>query len=63
MAPYQERVIAEKAELDEKLQKLVAFSETEIFNGLPEDERERLHQQAEYMQLYSDVLGKRIAAF
>jgi hypothetical protein len=63
MAPHQERVIAEKVELDEKLAKLMAFFETEVFDGLVADERERLSKQAEYMQLYSDVLGERIAAF
>ena len=63
MSPHQERVVEEKAQLDEKLSKLVAFSEGPKFDSLPEDEQERLHKQAEYMQLYSDVLKDRIAAF
>jgi len=63
MAPHQERVVTEKAELDEKLGKLKAFFSTEIFAGLGDEEMGRLQRQADHMQAYSDVLGERIAAF
>lgn len=63
MQPYQERVIAEKAELDERLAKLRAFFETEAFTELDNAEIERLQRQAVFMSAYSEVLRERIAAF
>lgn len=63
MAPHQERVATEKAELDEKLEKLTAFGRTEIYAGLDAAEKDRLYRQAHAMTLYSVVLGERIAAF
>ncbi len=63
MAPHQERVVTEKAELDEKLAKLNEFGRGEIFLKLPEAEQERLQRQSKIMDQYSVVLGERIAAF
>lgn len=63
MAPHQQRVVDEKAELDDRLGKLTSFFGTEIFAGLDSAEMERLRRQAEVMQEYSDILGQRIAAF
>lgn len=63
LAPHQQRVIDEKMQLDERLAKLDAFRTTPIFAGLDQDERHRMVVQAEAMQVYSDVLGERIAAF
>lgn len=63
MAPHQERVVAEKAELDEKITKLSDFSNGDLFKTLPEDEKERLKRQFNLMRDYSAVLGERIAAF
>ena len=64
MQPHQERVVAEKAELDEKLGKLVEFIKgAEIFTQLPEAERGRLVRQADVMRDYSNILRERIAAF
>jgi hypothetical protein len=63
MQPYQERVVEEKAELDEKLTKLRAFCNTATFAGLDASERERLRRQAEHMADYSRVLSERIATF
>lgn len=64
MKPYQERVIQEKKELDEKMDKLRNF----INAGCPgvgsnDAEVKRLSRQMEYMFDYSRVLGERIAAF
>ena len=65
MQPYQERVVAEKAELDEKLGKLETF----IFRGAGKwfdvlaAERLRMTKQYCHMMDYSRVLGERIAAF
>ena len=63
MKPYQERVLEEKAELDEKLKKLLAFQGTEAFAATPADEQERLIRQSVAMDEYSVVLGERITAF
>lgn len=63
MQPYQQRVIDEKAELDDRLAKLQAFWDNPIFTTLPPAERERLERQSRIMQDYSAVLGERIAAF
>jgi hypothetical protein len=63
LAPHQERVVAEKADLDDRLQKLVAFFSTPIYAGLSEAERSRLRSQSFFMMGYSAVLGDRIEAF
>lgn len=62
--PYhQQRVLAEKAELDEKLSKLEAFLGTETYINLDPDEQIRLDKQADIMSEYSCLLDDRIAAF
>jgi hypothetical protein len=66
MQPHQERVVAEKKELDEKLAKLKVFvfdGDQKIFNTLDPQERDRLEDQYTAMKQYSYILGKRIAAF
>lgn len=64
MQPHQERVVAEKQELDEKLGKLRSFLvDSPIFRTLPEAEQLRLTHQYGVMLEYSAVLGSRIAAF
>ena len=63
LQPHQQRVVTEKAELDEKLAKLNAFGQGPIFATLPPDEQERLIRQSKIMDQYSVVLGERIAAF
>lgn len=63
LPPHQQRVLDEKQELDERLEKLLAFHSTPIFHGLPESEQIRLERQAVAMRTYSEILGERIAAF
>lgn len=65
MAPHQERVVIEKRELDEKLTKLITFTtmQNATFAGLPHPEQARLIRQRRIMELYSEVLSERIAAF
>jgi hypothetical protein len=63
LQPHQQRVVDEKAELDERLGKLIAFFGTPIFTGLVEEERERLAAQERAMGAYSRILADRIAAF
>ena len=62
--PHQERVVSEKAELDDKLFKLSQFIDgSSTFKSLPVAERERLMKQRYVMGSYSKILGDRIAAF
>lgn len=63
MPAHQQRVVAEKAELDSRLAKLKAFYPTKFFGGLPEAERIRLTDQGITMSTYSEILGERIQAF
>lgn len=68
LAPHQQRVVDEKAELDDRIQKLAAFIDTStegfsVFASLSEPERMRLYEQHRAMTAYSTIHGERIAAF
>lgn len=63
LSPHQQRVLDEKAELDERLSKLVGFFSTSIFHAIPESEQIRLESQAAVMRKYSVILGERIVNF
>ena len=63
MQPHQERVLREKEELDLRLGKLLSFNESGHFVGLSLVEQKQLRRQALIMELYSEVLADRIAAF
>jgi hypothetical protein len=63
MQPHQQRVVDEKASLDDKLTKLRQFFGSAIFSALPDAEQSRLRTQQVAMSTYSDILGERIAAF
>ena len=63
MEDYQQRVIYEKASLDEKIEALNRFVDSDKFDGLPNAERDRLERQFRVMTEYSKILGERIAAF
>jgi hypothetical protein len=63
MKPYQERVVTEKSELDEKRLKLRAFIGGDVYRTLEKVEQSRLNRHLEAMTLYSNVLEERIAAF
>ena len=65
LAPHQQRVLDEKRELDDKLQKLTAFISSEKFSTIVQDEAERgrLVCQEETMKDYSAILAERIEAF
>ena len=60
---YQDRVRAERAELDERATKLGAFLQTDTFAGLDEAEQERLKVQLDIQYQLREVLDARIAAF
>ncbi len=67
--PHQERVITERAELSDKLDKLVLFIDGpnnqpgKVFASLPAAERVRLARQRTYMADYLHVLDERVDAF
>ena len=67
MAPHQERVVAERAEVKERLDKLSAFIDAApmnpIWKNLPYDEQGRLKIQRFIMQQYVAVLEDRIDNF
>lgn len=63
LAPHQQRVVDEKAELDVKREKLASFMLSTTFVGLDRAEQTRLAAQANVMYDYSGLLGERIAAF
>lgn len=64
LQPHEQRVIDEKSQLDEKIARLADFStNSERYRLLPAEEQCRLRQQLVMMELYSDLLGQRIAAF
>lgn len=65
--PHQKALLeTQKLNLDEQLDALTAFIETDTAKALREtnpQELERLHRQHGLMEGYSRVLGERIAAF
>lgn len=63
MQEYQQRVIEEKKQLDEKLLKLNTFCVGAIVKELELRERILLEMQSSAMQQYSDILDKRITNF
>lgn len=63
MEDYQERVAAEKADLDEKIVKLTAFIYSTKFASVEAKEQCRMEEQLNVMQHYSQCLRERIAAF
>ena len=63
LPPHQQRVIGEKVQLDDKIGKLSAFFDTDLFKGLPAKENELLTAQLGAMIEYSGLLAERIALF
>lgn len=65
MQPHEERVIAEKRDLDEKLAKLkdFCFGDGKVFRTLEPIDRDLLENQYTVMEQYSKILGKRIDRF
>lgn len=61
MNTFYERLVAEKEELDIKLDKLHSFLESDKINNLPSQQVSLLHIQAIIMAAYSQILLERIA--
>lgn len=63
---FQDRVRAEKRDLDEKIDRLRSFiagEENSVYQSLPTAEQVRLRLQIKAMIDYSEMLGLRIEAF
>lgn len=63
LQPHEQRVVAEKAQLDDRLAKLENFLNGDIVIKLPGNEIELLTKQRMIMQNLSDVLAQRIQNF
>lgn len=60
---WQQRVIDEKAQLDERTEKLTAFLGTRAYAELADIDRELLLCQRMHMRAYSSFLSQRIERF
>lgn len=64
LPPHQQRVLAEKLELDLRISALDPFIDRNpVFATLPTDEQARLKRQLDVMHELSSILGERIANF
>ncbi len=63
MQPHQQRVVDEKAELDDKITKLKAFTEGGVFQSLDKLDKDLLESQLVVMVPYSAILSQRIGRF
>ena len=63
LPPHQQRVIAEREQLADRIQKLEAFLHTALFAGLPDDEKQLLKMQADAMVLYLGIINTRTSKF
>ena len=63
LEPHQIRVVGEKAELDYKRAKLIAFIQSPAFETVETAEKSRISRQLMHMDDYSAVLGERIIGF
>lgn len=60
---YRERVIVERNELADKVTKLRAFFDAQVFRTLSASEQARLRRQYGHMNAYLGVLLERIEAW
>jgi len=63
MNAFQERVIEEKEQLDDKIAKLTKFIGGKVWAGLTDYEQNLLQVQLNHMRDYSATLAKRIEVF
>lgn len=61
--PYQQRVVIEKNELNDKIDRLKAFFKTKTFEDLNDDDQMLLDEQYWVMKEYSNILATRIGRF
>ena len=63
LAPYQQRVVQERTELDERRHLLSKFILSDTFIKLPDIQRALLIEQQAAMTMYSTILSNRIQFF
>jgi hypothetical protein len=63
MLSYQQRVVEELQQLDERRKNLMPFFHTDFFKTLPQEEQSRLSRQSLVMEEYSNILKERIDSF
>lgn len=63
LQPHEQRVVAEHAELADRLQKLSDFMGTKAFQALGHQREKLLERQQQAMKAYLDVLAERIDDF
>lgn len=63
LEPHQERVLAEKKELDTKIEGLTNFLAPEGTVEIDDQERDRMQRQLDCMIAYSRILQERIDAW
>lgn len=63
MQPYQERVVAERDDLQGKIDRLLAFINGDTFKTIGNGEQGRLREQFTHMDSYVAVLQRRIDHF
>ena len=63
MKDYQQRVVDERAELAAKHDRLIGFSQGDVFHALPAEEQVLLSWQSSVMAAYLSVLARRISLF
>lgn len=63
MKPHEQRVIDEKAQLDDRMEKLVAFLGSETFTQVDTYNQLLLQMQAHAMTTLSGILNLRISQF
>ncbi len=61
MSDFKTRLLEEKAQLDERLEKLQAFQTSDAFQNISPIQQTLLNVQANAMATYSQVLLERIA--
>lgn len=61
MGDYKTRLLKEFAELQDRTNKLIAFSVSPKINELPEVDRQDLQEQLIHMQAYLNVLNRRVS--
>ena len=60
---YQDRVVEEMRELNEKIDSLDTFIHSKVFPSVDVIQQNCLKRQIDAMELYSKILGERISAF
>jgi hypothetical protein len=63
LQPHQYRMLTERDDLADKLDKLTTFTGGEMFRKLDQDEQMRQVRQLNCMRGYLQALNERIAAF